>query len=68
MHILSDGAVETHDDALGRLIDRLGLGHEDMFRCRTSIEEAYERQGERIAFERVAHQSAEFHPRRIARD
>jgi uncharacterized protein (DUF488 family) len=55
MHILSDGAVETHDDALGRLIDRLGLGPEDMFRSRTiSIEEAYERQGERIAFERVA--------------
>jgi uncharacterized protein (DUF488 family) len=59
VHILSDGAVETHDDALGRLIDRFGLGHEDMFRSRTiSIDEAYERQGERIAFERVAHQLA----------
>lgn len=55
MHILSDGSVETHDDALGRLIDRLGLGHEDLFRSRTiSVEEAYGRQGERIAFERAA--------------
>jgi uncharacterized protein (DUF488 family) len=55
MHILSDGSAETHDDALGRLIVRLGLGHEDMFRSRAiSIEEAYDRQGERIAFERAA--------------
>ena len=53
VHVLSDGAVETHDNALGRLIDRLGLGHEDMFRSRTnSVEEAYERQAERIAFVR----------------
>ena len=55
MHILSDGGVEAHEAALARLVDRLKLRSEDMFRSQSiSVEEAYEKQAKRIAYERTA--------------
>jgi hypothetical protein len=55
MHILSDGGVEAHEAALARLADRLKLGSEDMFRSQSiPVEEAYEKQAQRIAYERTA--------------
>jgi len=53
-HILANGAVETHDTALARLLDRLKLGREDMFRSPSiSVEEAYDKQAQRIAYDRT---------------
>jgi uncharacterized protein (DUF488 family) len=57
-HILSDGGVEAHDAALARLVDGLKLGPEDMFRSQSiSVEEAYEKQAQRIAYERTTNQN-----------
>lgn len=57
-HVLSDGALESHEDAMARLVARMGMSEEDMFRSRSvSIGEAYELQGERIAYDRKAHKS-----------
>ena len=51
-HILYDGTLETHEDALNRLLDQHSLSEEDMFRSRDdAIEEAYRIQGERIAYD-----------------
>lgn len=61
-HILADGTLEPHSAALARLVSRLGLGGEDMFRSHAVvIEEAYERQGDRIAYDRKAYKSATQH-------
>lgn len=50
-HILGDGRLETHRDAMSRLIRQLHLPEEDMFKSREEVlEEAYRLQGERIAF------------------
>ena len=50
-HIHSDGRVESHQDAIRRLIDRLGLPLQDFFRTSTDVvEEAYAEQEERIAY------------------
>jgi uncharacterized protein (DUF488 family) len=52
-HILSDGSVETHEQALSRLVGLLGLPGEDMFRSRAEVvEDAYRTQGARIAYEK----------------
>jgi uncharacterized protein (DUF488 family) len=54
-HILADGTVEAHDAALVRLVDRLKLGRGDMFRSNlVFIEEAYDKQAQRIAYDRAA--------------
>lgn len=59
MHILANGSLEAHQEAMARLVKRLGLGEEDMFRSRTlTVEEAYEKQGDRIAYDRKAHRAA----------
>lgn len=51
-HILSDGHLETHEEALGRLLRNLKLPEHDMFRSHDEIiSEAYRVQGERIAYE-----------------
>jgi len=51
-HILYDGTLETHEDALNQLLDRLSLSEKDMFRSRDdAIEEAYRMQAERIAYD-----------------
>jgi uncharacterized protein (DUF488 family) len=53
LHILATGAIERHEDALKRLRRRLNIVGEDMFRSsHITTEEAYERQGARIAYDR----------------
>lgn len=55
-HILADGSVEDHEGAMVRLVRKLGLPENDMFRSAEEIQqEAYDLQGERIAYERPAH-------------
>ncbi len=54
-HILQDGSTELHRDAIARLIAKMGLGEADMFRSEElTVEDAYEKQGERIAYDRKA--------------
>ena len=55
-HILGDGRLEMHSDAMLRLVDRLGLSHHDMFRTEeATLNEAYDKQADRIAYDRKAH-------------
>jgi uncharacterized protein (DUF488 family) len=56
-HILGDGALESHLDALSRLVKQLRLDDsQDMFRSREmTFDEAYDKQAERIAYDRSAH-------------
>jgi len=50
-HILADGSLEGHKRAVTRLLRQLGLPEGDLFRSREEvIEDAYELQGERIAY------------------
>ena len=50
-HILEDGTIETMAAAEGRLLNLLGLPPGDLFRSRAEVlDEAYERQGDRIAY------------------
>jgi len=50
-HILEDGALETHDRALDRLLEHFKLDEPDLFRTREdSIVDAYRRQADRIAY------------------
>lgn len=50
-HILSDGSIETHRHTVDRLISKLGVLNEDMFRPREEVvSEAYTRQGRQIAY------------------
>lgn len=52
-HILIDGQVESHRQAIARLIRQLRLPAADLFQDeQAQIEEAYERQGRRIAYQR----------------
>jgi len=50
-HIHSDGRFEQHQDALERLLDVVGLPHEDLFRTKEELmAEALAQQEERIAY------------------
>lgn len=50
-HILEDGRLESHDEALTRLLAELGLAERDLFRSRDDlIVEAYDRRGQQIAY------------------
>lgn len=50
-HILADGRLEPHDSAMERLLDFVGLPHQDLFLSRAQlISEALARQEERIAY------------------
>ncbi len=50
-HVLADGSLESHAQAVERLLALFGLQEPDMFRTRQeSIEEAYARQEQRIAY------------------
>jgi uncharacterized protein (DUF488 family) len=50
-HILGDGRLEHHADAIDRLVRQLHLPEGDMFRSRDEIiSEAYRLQGDRIAY------------------
>lgn len=54
-HILAGGAVETHDDAMRRLLQVLSLPEQDMFRSREDIiADAYSMRGQAIAYDRNA--------------
>ena len=49
-HILPDGKLESHDAAMLRLLDSMGLSHGDLFTSREAcIAEALERQELRVA-------------------
>ncbi len=51
-HILEDGSLESHKEALSRLLRQLKLPEQDLFRSREDmIEEAYRIKGERIAYD-----------------
>lgn len=55
MHILQDGSTESHQDAISRLITKMGIGEADMFRSEEhTVADAYEKQGARIAYDRKA--------------
>lgn len=50
-HILGDGRLESHRDAMERLLDVAGLPHEDLFHSREElINEALARQEEKVAY------------------
>lgn len=50
-HILSNGAVEPHDDTLSRLLWQLDMPEDELFRTRSEIlEEALKRQEQKIAY------------------
>ncbi len=50
-HILADGSIESHESALTRLLDLVGLPQQDLFRDRQQLfEEGMARQEARIAF------------------
>lgn len=50
-HILGNGVLESHRDAMERLLDVTGLPHEDLFRSREQlISEALARQEEKVAY------------------
>jgi len=52
-HILHDGTLESHDAAISRLVERLGIGEQDMFRSPdATVQLAYERQEQLIAYVR----------------
>lgn len=51
VHIHADGHLECHEDAMRRLLQRLRLPEQDMFRSRFQLlDEAYNRQEARIAY------------------
>ena len=50
-HILADGTVESHEIAMTRLLDIVGLPQQDLFSSREQLlEEAMARQEQRIAY------------------
>lgn len=50
-HILEDGRIDTHEEALSRLLAEHGLPERDLFRNRSEIiEQAYSERGEKIAY------------------
>jgi uncharacterized protein (DUF488 family) len=54
-HILGDGGVEEHEQAMQRLVASLRLGEADLFSAAEDVvERAYELQGGRIAYVRKA--------------
>lgn len=50
-HILEDGSLETHENALKRLLRQLHLPEQDLFHSKAEmIDEAYKTQSQRIAY------------------
>jgi len=50
-HILEDGRLESHEDAVTRLLTELDISERDFFRTRDDlIVEAYSRRGQQIAY------------------
>jgi uncharacterized protein (DUF488 family) len=51
-HILADGSIESHDEAMSRLMQMVRVGENDLFRSREdSLREAYRKRGEEIAYQ-----------------
>lgn len=51
VHIHADGHLEPHEKAMGRLLHRLGMPDQDLFRTHSEIiDEAYSKQEARIAY------------------
>lgn len=51
VHIHADGHLESHTDAVARLLVKFGLGETELFRSRDEvIDDAYARQERRIAY------------------
>ncbi len=51
-HILEDGSIETHNEAMKRLKRQLGVPEQDLFRSQGQLAaEAYRIQGQRIAYQ-----------------
>jgi hypothetical protein len=51
VHIHADGHLEPHADAIGRLLQQLGLPEHDLFRTPSEmVDEAYSRQEARVAY------------------
>ena len=51
-HILEDGSVELHNDALTRLLKEVGVDNGELFRSyHELIDEAYDKRGKEIAYE-----------------
>jgi uncharacterized protein (DUF488 family) len=62
-HIREDGTIETHAELESRLLDLLDLPPGDLFHTRDEmIEQAYDRQGERIAYVEPEPDTAESEP------
>ncbi len=60
LHILEDGRLESHEEAEDRLLKRLKLPAGDMFDSKeTFIEEAYNRQGDKMAFSYAAEEQGQ---------
>lgn len=60
-HILQSGSLESHEAALLRLVEQLGIGGEDMFRPQEeAVWLAYERQAQLIAYDRSASPTSVF--------
>ena len=60
-HILADGRLEAHGDAMVRLLDMVWLPHEDLFQSRQElIAQALARQEEKVAYvdEKLAAEAA----------
>lgn len=50
-HILSEGSVESHDQAVSRLMQMLNISEDDLFRPpEDAIRDAYRKRGEAIAY------------------
>ena len=50
-HILGDGRIEGHEQAIERLIEKLRIPGSDMFRSNeAAVDDAYSRQGKEIAY------------------
>lgn len=57
-HIHADGSLESHEQAIDRLLRRLDMPERDLFRSREEvIADAYAAQGARIAYEPAAAES-----------
>lgn len=62
MHILADGGLESHREAMERLLEVTGLPRDDLFRSRAElIAEALKRQEDRVAYvdEKLAAEAGE---------
>lgn len=59
VHILASGSTESHSDSMERLLTSFGMSAHDMFRSPEEVSnEAYVRQGGRIAYDRRARRGA----------